>query len=169
MKHRDVILIIGVLFSLDSLVKLVLPGIRIHVGHLFVLLFLAGSLFVPRVLVELSAFVKVNRPLVLFYALCSLHFFMARDLSLYLFMMVYVSLMYAVYIYLFIFRRSINYGLIFLLMLLALVGTGFFQFSLYFFFDYQWALGGLDSGYYQRGMSIEHRMRGAFLEPNWYG
>lgn len=169
MKHRDVILIVGVLFSLDSLVKLVLPGIRIHVGHVFVLLFLAGSLFVPKVFIELSDFIKKNRPLVLFYVVCSLHFFMARDFSLYLFMMVYVSLMYAVYIYLFIFRRSIHYGLIFLLMLIVLIGTGFFQFFLYLCFDYQWALGGLDSGYYQRGMSIEHRMRGTFLEPNWYG
>lgn len=64
-----------------------------------------------------------------------------------------------------IFSKSADFEL-FLAFQYILIVSGIFQFLLYVFLDYQIAF--ISPEHYQKGYSVSSRLRGFFIEPNWY-
>ncbi len=155
------------LFSLDSLIKINLEDFRIHISHLLLIIAMALSAISTRK--WLKQYARQNRTIIFLLIYLSLHAFIATDLKTYIVVLSYFILAIMTHAAIFTYANKINFNLFFKRTLTLLVATGFAQYLLYVVFNYQISLGGLSDTYYIDGGSIANRMRGFFLEPNWYG
>ena len=169
LKKKFLIPFLCILFSLDSLVKLSLPALRIHPAHLLIIIFSGLLLTTPNGRFQAYSFIKDNKAISMYIALCLLQSFQAKDITQYIFVLTYPVIMMSVFYYFYTYRNSINFNKTFKTMTLIVIFGGIAQYLLNLLFGYQLALGGIDTAYYLRGTSVEGRMRGFFLEPNWFG
>lgn len=155
------------LFSLDSLIKINLEDFRIHISHLLLIIAMALSAISTKK--WLGQYARQNRTIIFLLVYLLLHVFIAADLKTYIVVLSYFLLAIMTHAAIFTYANKINFNLFFKRTLILLVATGFAQYLLYVVFNYQISLGGLSDTYYNDGGSIANRMRGFFLEPNWYG
>ncbi|WP_125878523.1 hypothetical protein [Pseudomonas versuta] len=167
MKISKIITAAIVLFSFDSLIKITFDDFRIHISHLLIL----GALLLCTISSKKWAvpYARSNKTIILLLAYLLLHAFIATDLKTYVIVLSYFLLAVIMHIAIFTYSQKINFSYFFKISLLILIITGLAQFILQHVFNFQISLGGLSEEYYNNGGSIVDRMRGLFLEPNWYG
>jgi hypothetical protein len=149
-------------FAFDSLLKVSAFGFQFHAGIIAVLLFnfiyLLGR---PQALVKM---VSEERSIFFFLGWClaSALLFLAPAANVivaYLLMAMNVMLFVAV-----TFRRWDSR--IFLWFQWVMILTGLLQFLAFKLFGVQISF--IDEAHYQKGFSVTHRLRGFFVEPNWF-
>ena len=153
--------LIYVSFALDSLLKIDL-GFRLHLG---VLMMVAMTvLAIPSFFSLKKSSLERDLGFYLFLIYCLLSAFLlqaagAAVLSVYvLFALVTMAFIAAYKSY---FRYYHFYWF-----QIVLIASGLFQYGLFLLFDYQVAF--IDPEHYEKGYSVSKRLRGFFLEPNWY-
>lgn len=159
--------IIIILLALDSLLKVNFNVFKIHISVL--IMAIMGLLIIFTFRKNLQYFFKDNTFLVLFIIYSSSHFFFAIDKLVYIKIVSYTIISFLMYTFIYRYLHLLNWNKIFHAMLIVLILSGIFQYVLYHGFNYQLTFAGLNQEYYQSGGSIAKRMRGFYLEPNWYG
>lgn len=167
--HRNVIGLIAISFAFDSLLKISLGGLNLHIGLLFLVFGLFLLLCSRNLFSDFSSFVKENVYLTAFVIFSLFQFPLAENKLNFIFVYLFLVIPYFLYFYIYTQRDKINYRLLFLSMLLIVLIGGMIQGGFAFLYDHQITLGGISEDYYDKGTSVDHRIRGFFLEPNWFG
>lgn len=167
MRVSRIVILAIILFSLDSLIKINLESIRIHISHLLLLLVFAVTAL--RAKLPIKDYFKKHKAIGGLSVYLAFHFILVENKNNYMTVLSYFVLAVIVHITIYSYREKINFPLFFKISIAILVVTGLIQYSLQAAFGYQLVLGGLDATHYSSGGSIANRMRGLFLEPNWYG
>lgn len=167
MKISKLITAAIILFSLDSLIKINFDDFRIHISHLLIIVVVIASFASSKKWV--SNYARHNKTIIFLLVYLLLHVFFANDLKTYIVVLSYFILAVLTHVAIYTYANKINFSYFFKISLIILIGTGAAQYLLQNAFNYQLTLGGLSDDYYSDGGSIAERMRGFFLEPNWYG
>ena len=167
MKISKIVIIAIILFSLDSLIKINFDDFRIHISHLLIILAVVASLASSKKWA--TNYARNNKTIVYLLVYLLLHAFFSSDLKTYLIVLSYFILAVMTHVAIFTYANKINFSYFFRISLIVLIITGLAQYLLHNIANYQLVLGGLSEDYYSDGGSIADRMRGFFLEPNWYG
>jgi len=164
------LLLVVVLLCLDSLVKIPVSGNYLHAYVLVIVC----SLFVRYITVtrlfwtDFSNIARDRAFVLLFlYTLC--HSFFALDFRVYLIMFSYMLLFAIGYIYVQTLPLNIDWRVWAGIAVIILCLSGFFQYALMNVFDVQLELRGIDESYFLNKGDLGSRMRGFYLEPNWFG
>lgn len=153
------VFLIYVSFALDSLLKINI-GFKIHVGILLILIL--NVFLLPRRSFWLSSFFDKNIMFALVFLVVSAIFTRSEGTFVVLFYF-FIAVNIAVFINGNLDKfseRGYYWFQIFI------VVTGFSQYALLKIFGYQ--LSFIDSEHYSKGYSVANRLRGFFVEPNWY-
>jgi hypothetical protein len=119
------LIFVCVMFALDSLVKLSLPGFRIHPAHFFIIVATFFIIITPIGRTQAVDFIKENVVLVFFFSFCLLQIIQAESLRQYLFVLSYLLIMIMTYFYLYNSRSLLSFHYVFtLLICLVLLGGG---------------------------------------------
>lgn len=153
---------IYLLFAFDSLFKISLLGIKIHIGVILILIVNFLSIITrPRFNFD---FFKHH----FFYILFALYlFFNGLFLTGISSLFMYFYFFLATNVLFFIYRNSTyisNNTIRYFQYILIL--TGLLQFFIFYFFGYQISF--IDAEHYNKGYSVAERLRGFFVEPNWF-
>ncbi|MDH4610267.1 hypothetical protein [Pseudomonas sp. BN102] len=167
MRTSKVVIIAIILFSLDSLLKINLESIRVHISHILLLLVFAAAALSSKL--PAKDYFRKHKAIGALSIYLALHFILVDDKKSYFIVLSYFTIAIITHITIYSFRDRIDFSSIFKISIYTLIATGLTQYSLHIAFGYQLTLGGLDASYYNNGGSIAGRMRGMFLEPNWYG
>lgn len=147
--------------ALDSLLK-VNFGLRIHLGLFFILI--CNVLFFLKNHNRFFTGVKSDKAFFFFVAYCFIsgYFYAAAG-----FYQVFIYLLMASNLCLFVYftAKHWNYK-VFHAFQWVLIVTGISQFLLFKVFGYQITF--IDAEHYMKGSSVSGRLRGFFIEPNWY-
>jgi hypothetical protein len=148
-------------FAFDSLLKIDV-GFQIHIGILLIIAL--NVYFLLRKPEKLRPILKHDKTLLAFIGFAILTGVVKEtpgvgQISIYLFIALNV-VMFCQYSSASIGERE------FKTFQWLMILTGLFQFAAYKFFGYQIAF--IDAEHYEKGYSVTHRLRGFFVEPNWY-
>lgn len=154
-------------FALDSSIKIVTGGIRIHPG--IVVLLLASLLcmlskpskFIGSI--NNDPFVKIAIIFIIAYG------FIAKDFNNFIFLSSYLMITITIYLLFAVSIKNLNLKQLSSASIILLLFTGVSQYVISNFLGYPLVFGGLEAQYYLENPGFETRMRGFFLEPNWYG
>jgi hypothetical protein len=161
-------LFISTLACLDSALKVNMGGFYLQLGVLIGLIFFSLLLVTPKY--KFNSGVLSNDPsITLFLLLLFSHGFLAMSYPVYLQLISYSIVFILLYISLAEGSSQFNYQDVAFYCLVILLITGFLQYILINVFSYQLELRGVSSDYYAGNGDLAYRMRGFFLEPNWYG
>jgi len=97
------------------------------------------------------------------------HIALAKNLDVYFSILSYLAIYALMYIFINHVYAYVNWSKLSKLAVVTLVSTGLIQYLFINLFNIQLELRGLDSSYYANKGNLGTRMRGFFLEPNWYG
>ena len=154
--------IIYLLFAFDSLFKIPLLGVKLHIGVILILIVNLWSIITrPRFNFD---FFRHHFFYILFGLYLLFNGLLLTGVSS-LFMFLYFFL--ASNVLFFIYRNSAyisNKTLIYFQYILIL--TGLLQFFTFHLFGYQISF--IDVEHYHKGYSVTERLRGFFVEPNWF-
>ena len=167
MKISKIVTLAIILFSLDSLIKINFDDFRIHISHILLLGVVLISIASKKKWI--SEYAQNNKTIIFILIYLLIHVFFAKDLKTYLVVLSYFILAIVMHIAIFTYANKIDFSYFFRTSLFILISTGLAQYTLQSAFNFQISLGGLSDDYYTNGGSIADRMRGFFLEPNWYG
>jgi len=160
-KKRTIIFLIYISFALDSFLKLDFD-IQIHLG-LFLILIANGFFFIKK---PFSIFSSIRAdfifPFFLFY--CVLSGFFISD-SFYLGNTIYMFIALNVLVFCALTFKYWDDNFFYWFQILMLL-TGFIQYFIYKFAGVQIAF--IDSSHYEKLSSVAHRLRGFYIEPNWF-
>jgi len=161
LKLDKIVLFIYVSFALDSLLK-INAGVQLHLGIIAILLTNALVLL-KKPYLAISPLTK-NYMFVLFVLYCAINGFSYNHqgyagLLVYLFIVCNL-IIFCSYTVSHINKRALVY------FQLVMIVTGLLQYGLFKFFGYQISF--IDAEHYQKGSSVSHRLRGFFVEPNWF-
>lgn len=161
--------LIFISLSLDSLFKIPLGDFNVHISHILLIAFFA--LYSQR-LTYLSSFVRDNKFLFMLFCIITIDFIRALELGV--FFKVYIYFVVALLLFYFIYSvidkvANFHFATLSILSLYLVLFGGFVQYILLYQGDTQLLLAGIQEGYYENGGSIGERLRGFFLEPNWFG
>lgn len=164
-KSFNIYEIIYLSFALDSALKIGLGGFRVHLGILCILfLSVIGFVQNPRFL-HFPDFIRKNWSIFPFVIYLFLQVVLNDS-----YIGVAVTILYfflSIWIFYFLYRKeSIISDQAILLFQWILIGTGLFQSLLYHFFGYQLTF--FNADHYAVEASYATRLRGFFLEPNWF-
>lgn len=159
-----IIALASILICFDSLLKINLGAFHLQLGIAIILL--ASPLILLSLRSEPKIFDATYFALLIYILL---NFFLAINKDVFFAGLSYVLIFTIAYKTIGRVSRFVNWGKISTIALLILIITGFFQYTLINLFDYQLELRGIDSSYYQNKGNLGYRMRGFFLEPNWFG
>ena len=154
--------IIYLLFAFDSLFKIPLFGIQMHIGVILILI-VNFSIIITRPRFNFNFF-KHH----FFYILFGLYLFLnGLFLSGFSSLFMYFYFFLATNVLFFIYRNSsyisdktLGYFQYILIL------TGLLQFFTFHLFGYQISF--IDAEHYNKGYSVAERLRGFFVEPNWF-
>jgi len=158
---HHVVPIVYASFALDSLLKIDL-GFQIHIGILLILAVNAYFLLMNPKKLKISLNKEQAFLIFISFAILTGYFRQtagALQISIYLVIALNVALFCQ---YSRPFLKPIHFRGFQWLM----ITTGLIQFSAYKLFGYQIAF--IDPEHYAKGYSVTHRLRGFFIEPNWY-
>jgi hypothetical protein len=97
------------------------------------------------------------------------HGFIARDFNNFIFLSSYLIITIAIYLLFAASIDKINLKNLSRASIALLLITGALQYVISNFLGHALVFGGMDAQYYLQNPGFEKRMRGFFLEPNWYG
>ncbi len=155
--------IIYLSFALDSLLKIDI-GLKIHVGILFVLIVNFGYFLVKGCRNKIRL-LKTDFFLILFTLYIFISGLVKVGISS-LFVFLYIFLALNVYFFIKTNFKLITYKVLYTFQLLMIL-SGLLQFVLFLVFDYQLNFLGVEN-HYNKGSSVSLRLRGFFVEPNWF-
>ncbi|VVN55698.1 hypothetical protein PS685_01964 [Pseudomonas fluorescens] len=160
-----IFILAAILLCFDSLLKVEISGFFAQAGTITLMLTAMITLLMrPSKALEV---IRRDKSGLLIFAVLLLHAILALDLKNYL-----VTLTYFVIPYIFFITVKLNYKdstweKASVICLWTLILTGVFQYITANFLGLQITFGNLTSDYYTTKFGL--RMRGFFLEPNWYG
>ncbi|WP_425054907.1 hypothetical protein [Pseudomonas abyssi] len=163
-KAGTIIGLSSILICLDSLLKINLGSFHLQLGVAIILL--ASPLIFLSLKSEPTT-LDATYFVLLIYIFLNFPFAINKDV--FLTGLSYVLIFTILYKTIGRVSRFINWERVSTFALLTLIITGFFQYSLINIFDHQLELRGIDASYYQHKGNLGYRMRGFFLEPNWFG
>lgn len=156
------------LLCFDSLLKVRLGPFYIQAGILLALtLFILRSAENGINIVRNS--IRYDYPLLLASIYILLHFALALDFKVYLTILSYFIIFTFLYTYLSTLSKGIDWGRCSRFAIVILLLTGGFQYFLINVLGIQLELRSVSSEYYAGNGDLAFRMRGFFLEPNWFG
>lgn len=153
------------LMCLDSLLKVNIAGFYIQAGIFFTLVILVLMCVDKKYKFE-TKIIKKDKTIILFFVLIGIGFPSAINLSVYFKMLFYFLIFTLMYIYVSNGYRCVGIERLSYICILVLCATGLIQYGLANIFSIQIELRGIQSNHYE---NLANRMRGFFLEPNWYG
>jgi len=159
------IYVMALLMCFDSLVKVDVFGLYIQAGVFFSILILV-LMGVDRRYKFRSKVITKDRTIIIFFLLIGASFPLAINIDVYFKMVAYFIMFAAIYIYISEVVVLIDVESLSAMCLIILCMTGVVQYLLVSVFSVQMELRGITADHYYY---IENRMRGFFLEPNWYG
>ncbi len=157
----NIYFLIYLTFALDSLMKIKVDFFNIHLGLLTILLIL------PFLVINSFRYI----PKALFRGPYLHLFFLYNVLSLLIFnpenskLLFYILMIYVMFLYVYLSARHWSETFFYYFQVILLV-SGFIQFFAYHFFAFQISF--FDISHYDKGFSVSQRLRGFFIEPNWY-
>lgn len=149
-------------FAFDSILKVEIAGLQFHLGIIAV--FIANLMLTISRPKQFFLFKKIDKYFYLFLIYALFNGLIFNGLTS-IKMFVYLFLAFNIYLFTNYFRKKFNQTF-FIQFQIILIVTGLFQFFLYVAFNYQIAF--IDPEHYEKGFSVAKRLRGFFLEPNWY-
>lgn len=161
--YKHLVVLVYLSFAFDSLLKINI-GVKIHIGILLMLLTNVIYFFLKGYKRKIKL-LKFDKWLVLFSIYVFLNgLFKVGVHSLFIFFYLFLAL--NVYVFIKInsdfFTKKVFYNF-----QIILIITGLLQLMLFVIFDYQ--LNFLDViSHYNKGSSVSYRIRGFFVEPNWF-
>lgn len=168
--YTSAFIVLGILLSFDSLLKVSIGGLYIQLGLFWVLLVL-GVEAARQPLTKNKIAIGFGRDwfsFVIFLYFVS-HIFLANSPTIYLKLLSYVLIFFFVYWFSIRSFWKVNWKKVALAATIFLLITGFFQYFLYKLTGFQLLLRGLEESYYHGDAGFDQRMRGFYLEPNWFG
>ncbi|WP_125839857.1 hypothetical protein [Pseudomonas saudiphocaensis] len=154
-------LVIYLTFGLDSLLK-VDVGVQLHFGLLSILVIVASYVITsPR---RLFAPLRHDPLYPLFIAYCIINGFIFAQPA-HKMVSAYLVVSLCVFVYIYNVRSHFSHGF-FKLFQVTLIVSGLIQYLAYKVFGHQISF--IDADYYTASSSISSRLRGFFIEPNWY-
>ncbi|PTP14236.1 hypothetical protein CWO27_11540 [Vibrio sp. 10N.286.51.C3] len=149
------------LFAFDSALKIDF-GFQIHLG-VFLLIVLGGVVLLssPQ---KACCFVGRDK----FYFIVTIYIIISGFIffeSGYKSILIYVLLSLFIYFTCYSMERKFTHQAFYYFQIFMIV-TGLFQYSLYKITGYQISF--IDAEHYSKGSSVSHRLRGFFVEPNWF-
>ena len=164
-------LFIVFLLSFDSLLKINFGVLYLQLGLFFVIMFYALR-FSLQSSTRSSAvrLICKDRSLILFIFLTLMYIAVAIEISVFIKLYSYIIIFTILYLYVDTVNLSqLNLNIISKIALVVISFSGIIQMSLLSIGDYQIELRGVTEFYYQKNGDMAARMRGFFLEPNWFG
>lgn len=161
-------LLVSTLACFDSALKVGIGSFYLQLGILIGLVFFCILLATPKYKFN-SGLLRDDPSIILFLLLLLSHSFLAINNSVYLQLISYAIVFLALYLSLAEGSSQFDYRNVAFYCLVILLITGFIQYILINGFSYQLELRGVSSDYYAGNGDLAYRMRGFFLEPNWYG
>lgn len=161
LKLDKVALFIYISFALDSALK-INAGIQLHLGIMSILM-TNGLVFMTRPTSIVTPLLKDY--FFLFFTLyCTLNgvlFANSGFVGLLIYLLIACNvLVFCAYTLELIDKKAFEYFQV------VMIVTGLGQYFAFKVFGYQ--LSFIDAEHYQKGSSVSHRLRGFFIEPNWY-
>ena len=161
--YKYLVVLIYLSFAFDSLLKINI-GIKIHLGIFLILILNIGYFFLVGFKKKIKL-LKFDQWLILFvlYALVNgLINVGVHSLFIFFYLFLALNVYFFIRVNFEIFNKKVFYYFQVLLII-----TGLIQFSLFLLFDYQ--INFLDAAdHYNKGSSVSLRLRGFFVEPNWF-
>ncbi|MCC1483485.1 hypothetical protein [Winogradskyella immobilis] len=160
--YKYLVVLIYLSFAFDSLLKINI-GIKIHIGILSIIVLNIGYFFLVGFKKKIKL-LKLDQWLILFtiYVLINGLVKVGID-SLFIFLYLFLAL--NVYFFVKVNFKTFTKKVFYTFQILLIV-TGLTQLLLVWIFDYQ--LSFLDIAHYDKGSSVSLRLRGFFVEPNWF-
>lgn len=169
-KPSGVLLLVTILFCFDSLLKIPIGSNYLHISIVVLLIYFVVRYFAyPTSAIVYIKALSSDKPLVLMLCLSLMHVYSALDLSVYLVTVSYLLAFALVYVFICSLPRQMDYERIAKAAVIILIATGIFQYILINAFSYQIELRDISVAYYEDKGTLGTRMRGFYLEPNWYG
>lgn len=161
------LLLLSVLLTcLDSLLKMKIGGFHLQAG--IIISWLIFSIFILTKPNSVKNVLVSDKSAVIAAVAIALYAFMALDFMVYSTLAMYLAAAYIGYQTLNYFKNDLKFiEKVTWLSIWCLICTGLAQYTLSNFFNFQLTLGDLTADYYQTAFGL--RLRGFFLEPNWYG
>lgn len=158
---KALVALIYTAFALDSAVKIDL-GAQIHIGICAILAVnLISILSKPKAVITPIVKDYSFTVFILYSALNGLYFNQPGFISILIYLLIALNiLIYAQTTYRLTGRR------LFFTFQIIMIATGLGQYLAYKIFGFQ--LSFIQSDHYQKGSSVSHRLRGLFIEPNWF-
>lgn len=159
--YNNLVVAIFLSFALDSLLKIDV-GIKIHLGILMILIS-NGFYFLLKGKLRIR-FAKIDFWLILFSLYILINGLLLTGFNS---LFIYLYLFLGLNVYFFI-NQNINVltTKVFYYFQILMICSGLFQFLLFLLFDYQ--INFLGEQHYNKGSSVTLRLRGFFVEPNWF-
>lgn len=161
LKLDKIVLFIYVSFALDSLLK-INAGVQLHLGIIAILL-TNVLVLLKRPYLAITPLTK-NYMFVLFVFYCAINGFSYNHQG-YGGLMVYLFIVCNLIVFCSYTISHINKKT-FIYFQIVMIATGLLQYGLFKVFGYQISF--IDAEHYQKGSSVSHRLRGFFVEPNWF-
>jgi hypothetical protein len=152
-------------FAFDSLLKIPLGAFNLHIGILAILLLLPVGIITSSKIEKIKSFVSQNWTIVLFILYLFLNIVMNHEFPGIFVTLAYYILGLSVFYFFYIKEQYISTDAIVTFQWI-LIFTGLFQFALFKFFGYQLAF--IEAEHYMTDASFATRLRGFFVEPNWF-
>ena len=160
-RYRYVVLVFYLFLSLDSLLKFDY-GFKIQLAVAMAVAFVGLCLLVKPWVVVRGFLSDFYLYLFLFYCFLSGLWFSTDGVHL---VSIYIVFIVCVSLFVSITYSSWNSS-VFLYFQWALIASGLIQYLLYKLLGYQ--LSFIDAEHYSKGFSVSSRLRGFFVEPNWF-
>ncbi|BDD05964.1 hypothetical protein [Aureibacter tunicatorum] len=152
-------------FALDSALKIPVGGFKLHLGVALILLYSLISIFHNIRKVKTLKFLKSNWSIVPFLVFVLIHVVLFGTYSARFSILLYYFIALFVFSYFHFKSSKISIRVIGYFQWLLII-SGLFQFLLFKLFGYQLAF--FDAAHYEIEGSFATRLRGFFLEPNWF-
>jgi len=160
-KKSTLIFLIYLSFSLDSLLKVDLK-IQVHLGLMLMLIF--NCYYILKFPAAMARTLYKEITFVLFFVYCILNGIYFIDVGG-LHNLIYILLSVNTLIFVALTFKYWNRDFFYWFQILMIM-TGMIQFLLYKIAGFQLAF--IDADHYQKASSVAHRLRGFFIEPNWF-
>jgi len=155
---------------LDSLLKIPVGENYLHFSIILSLAFIFFlGLQRPGSTLRRVGAVANDKGLLLIATYAAVHVVFAMNISVFFTLYLYIAFFVLMYIIANILSDKVNWRSAAEYALILLIVTGFVQYALANLFGFQLELRGLDASYYSGKGDLGYRMRGFFLEPNWFG
>lgn len=163
-KLRHLVYASVILISFDSLLKIGVQPFYLQAGILTAF----GALIVSY-LMNNSPKYKPDHAVLLIAAYIAVHYFLALNTFVYLVCAAYFGTFLSLYTLIRRTHRQVNWQKISRTAVIILLATGYTQYFLINALDIQIELRDISASYYAEKGNLGTRMRGFFLEPNWFG